>query len=133
MSLLDTMEISASGLTAQRLRLDIIANNLANVETTRTNKGEPYRRKVPVFREILDQFSGKSKGVEVIGIVEDNSPFRMVYDPNHPDANREGYVLYPNVNPVIEMADMISATRSYEANLALVNASKSMFIKSLEI
>ncbi|MGC8972022.1 MAG: flagellar basal body rod protein FlgC [bacterium] len=133
MSLLDIMEISASGLTAQRLRLDIIASNLANVETTRTDNGMPYRRKVPIFRELLDHFSGTPKGVEVIGIVEDNSPFRMVYDPGHPDANREGYVLYPNVNPVIEMADMISATRSYEANLALVNASKNMFIKSLEI
>jgi len=133
MSLLNTMEISASGLTAQRLRLDIIANNLANAETTRTSNGTPYRRKVPIFREMLDQFTGVSKGVEVIRIVEDNSPFRMVYDPSHPDANQEGYVLYPNVNPVIEMADMISATRSYEANLALVNASKSMFLKSLEI
>lgn len=133
MSLLNTMEISASGLTAQRLRLDIIANNLANAETTRTNNGTPYKRKVPIFREMLDQFTGVSKGVEVIRIVEDNSPFRMVYDPSHPDANQEGYVLYPNVNPVIEMTDMISATRSYEANLALVNASKSMFLKSLEI
>jgi len=133
MSLLNTMEISASGLTAQRLRLDIIANNLANVETTRTNDGGPYRRRVPVFREILDQFTGTPKGVEVIGIIRDNSPFRMVYDPGHPDANPEGYVLYPNVNPVIEMTDMISATRSYEANLTLITSAKSMFLKALEI
>jgi len=133
MSLLNTMEISASGLTAQRLRLDIIANNLANVETTRTNDGGPYRRQVPVFREILDQFTGTPKGVEVIGIIRDNSPFRMVYDPGHPDANPEGYVLYPNVNPVIEMTDMISATRSYEANLTLITSAKSMFLKALEI
>ena len=133
MSLLNTMEISASGLTAQRLRLDIIANNLANVETTRTNDGGPYRRQVPVFREILDQFTGTLKGVEVIRIIRDNSPFRMVYDPGHPDANPEGYVLYPNVNPIIEMTDMISATRSYEANLTHITSAKSMFLKALEI
>lgn len=133
MSLLKTMEISASGLTAQRLRLDIIASNLANAETTRTNEGVPYRRQVPVFREVLDRVSGMSKGVEVIGIINDNSPFRMVYDPGHPDANQEGYVLYPNVNPVIEMTDMISATRSYEANLTLITSAKSMFLKALEI
>ena len=113
--------------------MDIIANNLANVETTRTNDGGPYRRQVPVFREILDQFTGTPKGVEVIGIIRDNSPFRMVYDPGHPDANPEGYVLYPNVNPVIEMTDMISATRSYEANLTLITSAKSMFLKALEI
>lgn len=133
MSLLNTIEISASGLTAQRLRLDIIASNLANAETTRTNEGTPYRRRVPIFREILDQVSRMSKGVEVIGITEDNSPFRMVYDPGHPDANPEGYVLYPNVNPVVEMTDMISATRSYEANLTLITSAKSMFLKALEI
>ncbi|MCX7796258.1 MAG: flagellar basal body rod protein FlgC [bacterium] len=133
MSLLKTMEISASGLTAQRLRLDIIANNLANAETTRTERGVPYRRQVPIFREVLDQVTGESRGVEVLGIREDNSPFRMVYDPGHPDANPEGYVLYPNVNPVIEMTDMISATRSYEANLTLITSAKNMFLKALEI
>ncbi len=133
MSLLKTMEISASGLTAQRLRLDIIANNLANAETTRTDEGTPYRRQVPVFREILDQVSGISKGVEVLGILRDNSPFRRVYDPSHPDADPEGYVLYPNVNPIVEMTDMISATRSYEANLTLITSAKSMFLKALEI
>lgn len=133
MSLLKTMEISASGLTAQRLRLDIIANNLANVETTRTDEGTPYRRQVPIFREVLDKVSGMSKGVDVLGILRDNSPFRRVYDPSHPDANLEGYVLYPNVNPIVEMTDMISATRSYEANLTLITSAKSMFLKALEI
>lgn len=133
MSLLSSMNISASGLTAQRLRLDLIASNLANIETTRTNEGGPYRRQVPLFREMLDQFTGMTKGVEVSAIIKDNSPFRMVYDPGHPDANPEGYVLYPNVNPVIEMTDMISATRSYEANLSLITAAKSMFLKALEI
>lgn len=133
MSLLKTMEISASGLTAQRLRLDIIASNLANAETTRTDEGVPYRRQVPVFREVLDRVSGMSKGVEVVGILRDNSPFRMVYDPGHPDANQGGYVLYPNVNPVVEMTDMISATRSFEANLTLITSAKSMFLKALEI
>lgn len=133
MSLLKTMEISASGLIAQRLRLDIIANNLANAETTKTDEGTPYRRQVPIFREVLDQVSGMSKGVEVLGILKDNSPFRRVYDPSHPDANPEGYVLYPNVNPIVEMTDMISATRSYEANLTLITSAKSMFLKALEI
>jgi flagellar basal-body rod protein FlgC len=127
------MDISASGLTAQRLRLDTIANNLANAETTRTVDGTPYRRQVPVFREVLDGISGDLGGVEVVEIVKDQSPFRMVYDPGHPDANPEGYVLYPNVNPVIEMTDMISATRSYEANLSVMNACKSMFLKALDI
>lgn len=133
MNLIHTMDISASGLTAQRLRLDTIANNLANAETTRTVDGTPYRRQVPVFREVLDGISGDLGGVEVVEIVKDQSPFRMVYDPGHPDANPEGYVLYPNVNPVIEMTDMISATRSYEANLSVMNACKSMFLKALDI
>jgi len=133
MNLFHTMDISASGLTAQRLRLDTIANNLANAETTRTVDGTPYRRQVPVFREVLDGISGDLGGVEVVEIVKDQSPFRMVYDPGHPDANPEGYVLYPNVNPVIEMTDMISATRSYEANLSVMNACKSMFLKALDI
>jgi len=133
MNLFHTMDISASGLTAQRLRLDTIANNLANAETTRTVDGTPYRRQVPVFREVLDGISGDFGGVEVVEIVKDQSPFRMVYDPGHPDANPEGYVLYPNVNPVIEMTDMISATRSYEANLSVMNACKSMFLKALDI
>jgi len=133
MSLFHTMDISASGLTAQRLRLDTIANNLANVETTRTSSGTPYRRQVPVFREVFGQTLGSFGGVEVVAIVKDQSPFRMVYDPGHPDANPDGYVLYPNVNPVIEMTDMISATRSYEANLSVMNAAKSMFLKALEI
>ncbi len=133
MSLFTSMSISASGLTAQRLRLDTIASNLANIETTRTDEGIPYRRQVPLFREILDQYTGMTRGVEVVAIVRDNSPFRMVYDPGHPDANQEGYVLYPKVNPVVEMTDMISATRSYEANLSLITSAKSMFLKALEI
>ncbi|MGB9682104.1 MAG: flagellar basal body rod protein FlgC [bacterium] len=133
MSIFHTMDISASGLTAQRLRLDTIANNLANAETTRTIDGIPYRRQIPLFREVFNQVTGDLDGVEVAEIVRDQSPFRMVYDPGHPDANPEGYVLYPNVNPVIEMTDMISATRSYEANLSVMNACKSMFLKALEI
>lgn len=133
MSLFQTMDISASGLTAQRIRLDTIANNLANAETTRTSSGTPYRRQVPVFKEVFNQSLGVFGGVEVVTIVKDQSPFRVVYDPGHPDANVDGYVLYPNVNPVIEMTDMISATRSYEANLSVMNSAKSMFLKALEI
>jgi flagellar basal-body rod protein FlgC len=138
------MDISASGLTAERLRMDIIAQNIANVNTTRTVQGGPYRRKLVVLKEIqpdsfesiLDKVKGKysGKGVEVVQIAEDDqTPLREVYDPGHPDADQNGYVEYPNVNIVSEMVDMISATRAYEANVTAFNASKAMFQKSLEI
>jgi len=144
MNLFSSMDISASGLTAERLRMDIIAQNIANVNTTRTVQGGPYRRKLVVLKEIqpdsfesiLDKVKGKysGKGVEVVQIAEDDqTPLREVYDPGHPDANQNGYVEYPNVNIVSEMVDMISATRAYEANVTAFNASKAMFQKSLEI
>ncbi|ABY92981.1 MULTISPECIES: flagellar basal body rod protein FlgC [Thermoanaerobacter] len=144
MNLFSSMDISASGLTAERLRMDIIAQNIANVNTTRTVQGGPYRRKLVVLKEIqpdsfesiLDKVKGKysGKGVEVVQIAEDDqTPLREVYDPGHPDADQNGYVEYPNVNIVSEMVDMISATRAYEANVTAFNASKAMFQKSLEI
>lgn len=144
MNLFSSMDISASGLTAERLRMDIIAQNIANVNTTRTVQGGPYRRKLVVLKEIqpdsfesiLDKVKGKysGKGVEVVQISEDvQTPLRRVYDPGHPDADQNGYVEYPNVNIVSEMVDMISATRAYEANVTAFNASKAMFQKSLEI
>lgn len=139
-----SFNISASGLTAQRLRLDIIANNLANVETTRTEAGGPYRRQVAVFAARQDNTFGRymdqalaerspGQGVRVTRIDEDPSPFERRYQPGHPDADDEGYVLYPNVNVVTEMVDMISASRSYEANAAAFNASKGMALKALEL
>ncbi|ADD02501.1 flagellar basal-body rod protein FlgC [Thermoanaerobacter mathranii subsp. mathranii str. A3] len=144
MNLFSSMDISASGLTAERVRMDVISQNIANVNTTRTSQGGPYRRKLVVLKEIqpdsfesiLDKVKGKysGKGVEVVQIAEDDqTPLREVYDPGHPDADQNGYVEYPNVNIVSEMVDMISATRAYEANVTAFNASKAMFQKSLEI
>lgn len=132
MSMFNSMRISASGLTAERLRMDTITSNVANATTTRGVDGKPYVRKVAVFQESLDKEKGLN-GVKAVGIIEDESPLRTTYDPSHPDANDEGYVTMPNVNILNEMADMISASRSYEANVDTLNASKSMFMKSLEI
>ncbi|MDI3538592.1 MAG: flagellar basal-body rod protein FlgC [Bacillota bacterium] len=139
-----SFDIAASGLTAQRLRLDVIANNLANAETTRTADGGPYVRQLVVFapREVapFSYFLGAAAaaqapghGVRVEGIVLDPSPPRRVYQPGHPDADEAGYVLYPNVNVVKEMVDMISASRAYEANAAAFNAAKGMALKALEL
>lgn len=138
-----TVDTSASGLTAQRLRMDLIADNIANVNTTRTDEGVPYRRKLAIFRERNNNFSnvmankmgnnGGQNGVEVAGIKEDNSPFKTVYRPNHPDANQDGYVEMPNINITSEMVDMIDASRSYEANVTALNTTKRMALKALEI
>lgn len=148
MRLFKALEISASGLSAERLRLDVIANNLANANTTRTEVGGPYRRQVPVFaaREaqsfgaILARYGDgnvgggpSGDGVRVVEIAQDQSPFQVKFDPNHPDATAEGYVYLPNVNVVSEMVDMIAATRSYEANAQAANAAKSMAVRALEI
>ncbi|MGH4120107.1 flagellar basal body rod protein FlgC [Clostridium sp.] len=135
------MRISSSGLTAERLRMDTIASNIANATTTRGEDGKPYIRKIAVFKENLqkelDKTSGtyktSFKGVQAMGIVNDDSPLRRVYDPSHPDADGEGYVTMPNVNILNEMADMIASTRAYEANVSSINAQKSMFSKALEI
>jgi len=135
------LRISASGLAAERLRLDTIASNIANVSTTRGENGQPYRRKVAVFQENLNKEYNKTtgkyteelKGVKAVGIEEDQSPLRRVYDPSNPDADKDGYVNMPNVNILNEMADMIAATRAYEANVNAVNSEKSMFLKALEI
>lgn len=136
------IDAAASGLTAERLRLDVISNNIANANTTRTSAGGAYRRQMVVFQPRSDQQSflqtlhkqmSAGEGVRVVGIKQDDSPLRKVYDPQHPDANREGYVDMPNINIVTEMVDMITATRAYEANVAAVNAAKGMATKALEI
>ena len=142
MSLFSSLNISATGLTAERVRLDIISNNIANMETTRTQNGGPYVRKVVSFEENINEHInnfGKSKekkmqGVKVSSIEDDSvTPLKLVYNPNHPDANSEGYVTMPNVNPLNEMVDLITASRSYEANVTALNTNKQMFMKALEI
>ncbi|SHE35817.1 MULTISPECIES: flagellar basal body rod protein FlgC [Caloramator] len=135
------MRISASGLAAERLRMDIISNNIANIETTRTENGGPYKRKIVTFKENLERqinningnSSTKYNGVKVDKIIEDNSPFKKVYNPNHPDADSNGYVLMPNVNILDEMVDLITATRAFEANVTALNSQKQMALKALEI
>ncbi len=145
MSIFNSMSISATGLTAERLRMDTIAKNIANANTTRTANGSPYRRQVVVFKTkdnnnhfsgVLKRASSKQsdiKGVEVVGIKNDNTPLKKVYDPGHPDADQDGYVMMPNVDVITEMANMISASRGYEANITALNAAKSMALKALEI
>ena len=150
MGLFTTINTAATGLTAQRTRLDVIANNIANVNTTRTTEGGPFRRSRVIFRPRVSQPYWRSpflpaflkeqigRGVRVVNVEKDyDAEVRLVYDPTHPDAiqsgPRKGYVEYPNVNVVNEMVDMISASRAYEANVAIMNGSKSMFLKALEI
>ena len=143
MDFFSSMRVSASGLDAQTKRMNTISSNIANAEATRTPEGGPYRRKDPViaaqtdresFGEILqNELDEKIQGVQVVDIAEDERPPRMVYNPSHPDANAEGYVAMPNVNTVEEMANMISAQRSYEANVTAMNAAKAMAQKALEI
>jgi flagellar basal-body rod protein FlgC len=129
----DSFRISASGMTAQRLWMDVIAENLANANTTRGADGKPYARKQVVLSEIPGTFESALQGVQVTGVVDDPSQGRRVYDPGHPDADKQGYVTLPNVTPVTEMVDLISASRGYEADTQAMNAGKAMFLKALDI
>ena len=144
MGMFDAMEVSASGLTAERMRMDVVAQNLANANTTRGVDGQPYRRKEVVLAERQGEQSfgaalagamsgGKPAGVEVAAIAEDQTPLKQVYDPGHPDADANGYVQMPNVDSVAEMVDLISAQRAYEANVTAMQAAKQMFSKTLEL
>ena len=136
-----SLDIGASDLSAQRLRMDVISQNIANSNTTRTEDGTPYRRRDVVFeeRKFSDYLTESSKekltgsGVRVASIVEDQTPFKRVYDPGHPDADEEGYVEMPNVDVITEMINMISASRAYEANVTAINTTKSIAMKALEI
>jgi flagellar basal-body rod protein FlgC len=128
-----SIDISASGLYAQRVRLDAIANNIANANTTRTDKGGPYRKQEVVFQAHMGQFEGGNGGVDVAGVMESPDPPKMVYDPSHPDAGPDGMVAMPNVNIVEEMVDMVAATRAYEANVQAINAAKAMTARALEL
>jgi flagellar basal-body rod protein FlgC len=143
MDFFNAMDISSSALSAERTRMNLISGNLANASATRTPEGGPYKRKDAVFmatpsedrfgRALNNAAARDALRVEVSEIVEDQTPGRLQYDPGHPDANAQGYVAMPNVNVVEEMADMITATRSYEANVTAVQAAKSMALKTLEI
>ncbi|MFA9375352.1 MAG: flagellar basal body rod protein FlgC [Lachnotalea sp.] len=144
MSIFSSFDINASGMTAERVRLDVISQNIANASTTRTEDGTPYRRKVVSFSEksntafanILSNAhsSYSGTGVKVSAITEDNTTdFVKTYDPAHPDADADGYVSYPNVNTVTEMTNMIDASRAYEANVTAFTTSKSIALKGLEI
>lgn len=145
MGMFDAFDINATGMTAQRFRMDIISQNVANANTTRTSDGTPYVRKVVTFMEkdsqtpfhhvlnkATDRYSGK--GVKINGVYEDKeSQMNMVYDPSHPDADENGYVTYPNVNIITEMTNLIDASRSYEANATAFTASKNIATKGLNI
>jgi len=135
------MRISASGLTAERLRMDTISSNIVNAGTTRGKDGKPYVRKIAMFQENLKEAYNKSNGkvedklngVKAVGIVDDESELIKVYNPSHPDADEEGFVTMPNVNISNEMVELIASSTAYEANVNAMNAQKSMFLKTLEI
>jgi flagellar basal-body rod protein FlgC len=148
MGMFDALNVSATGLTAERLRMDVTAENLANAQTTRGADGQPYRRKEVVLSEVQSGGFGaqlakavgagsasgsQPGGVEVAGITQDQTPGKLVYDPGHPDADAKGYVRMPNVDTVAEMVDLISASRAYEANVTAMNAAKQMFSKTLDL
>ena len=148
MSMFGGIDAAASGLTAERLRMDVISNNIANVNTTRTEDGTPFKRRYVVFeprdtrdksfsRILAGEMKGNSQrtgdGVRAVGIEADMSQGKLVYDPGHPDANADGYVELPNVNIVNEMVDMITASRAYEANVTVISAAKSMVNAALNI
>jgi flagellar basal-body rod protein FlgC len=144
MGMFDAIDVSASGMTAERLRMDVTAENLANAETTRTPEGGPYQRKAVVLQQASGTgFAGElagalgqgggSAGVEVAGVVAERNSVRMVYDPGHPDANAQGYVAMPNINPVTEMVDLIDASRAYQANVTAMQTTKTVFTKTIEL
>ena len=148
MGLFDAIDASGSGLSAERLRMDVTSENLANAQTTKGADGQPYRRKEVVlqqagtsttsFASVLSSMQGAGgaksvDGVRVSGIVEDSSALKRIYDPGHPDADKNGYVTMPNVNTVTEMTDLISSSRAYEANVTAMQTAKTMFAKTLDL
>lgn len=146
MNIFKAMKISASGLSAERLRMDLISSNIANANSTRSVNGGPYKRKVALLSSVKEQTASflnilrneKQKqeqlgGVRVVSVVEDPTPSKRIYDPKHPDAGADGYVEYPNVDAMKEMVEMITASRAYEANITVLNSTKSMALKTLDI
>lgn len=147
-NMFSAIDTSASALTAERLRMDVIAGNIANVDSTRTPEGGPFKRQLVIFASKTDfaprkfpflpmkiktKMDNPGNGVKVLEIFKDPAPPRLRFEPGHPDANNEGYVAYPNIDVVKEMVDMMTAARSYEANVTAINNTKAMFTKSLEI
>jgi flagellar basal-body rod protein FlgC len=146
MGLFDAIDVTGSGLSAERLRMDVTSENLANAQTTRGADGQPYSRKEVVLQEAgggssfgsvlagaIGNASSPARGVQVAGIVADGTPLKRIYDPGHPDADKNGYVTMPNVNTVTEMTDLISASRAYEADVTAMQTAKQMFTKTLDI
>jgi len=147
LSLYSSLDIASSGLTAQRLRMDLIADNIANASTTRTPQGGPFRRHLAVFASRTSppvnpgRLPGRGwdrdpmpfAGVRVVGVIEDQSPFNIVHNPGHPDADANGDVAYPNVDPIIEMVDLIESNRAYEANLSVFETTKQLLMRTLTI
>lgn len=134
MSMFPTLDISATGMQAQTVRLNTIASNMANVDSISSNSDETYRSKQPVFKTIMDNETGlPSGGVKVDDIVESKAPLKMEYNPNHPMANKDGYIYRPNVNVVEEMANMMSASRSYETNIEVLNTSKQLLLRTIQM
>jgi len=143
MDIMTALDIGASGLTAQRAQLNVISMNMANIRTTKTETGGPYQRKsvsfesTPVYspfdQAMQDQLNRNLEGVKVLGVIQDQRPFKQVYDPGHPDANDQGYVFYPDINVVEEMANMMQAMRGYESNVQTIESAKRMFQKALTI
>jgi flagellar basal-body rod protein FlgC len=142
MGFFDSLDIAASGLTAERLRMDVTAENLANADTTRTASGQPYQRQEVILQQVGGfsatlagaMSSGPAPGgVQVAGIVSDPTPDQLVYDPSNPDANKQGYVRMPNVNPVTEMTDLIDESRSYQSDVTAMQTAKTMYTKTLDL
>jgi flagellar basal-body rod protein FlgC len=144
MSIFDAIDLAASGLTAERMRMDVTSENLANAQTTSAANGQPYRRQEVELQQVgggfgaqlagvLGQSGATAGGVSVAGIVSDPTPDQLVYDPGNPDADGKGYVKMPNVNSVTEMVDMIDESRSYEANVTAMDTSKTMYQKTLDL
>ena len=138
MEIFRAFQISGSALMAEKVRVDTVASNLANLQTTRSAAGGPYKRKTVVFAEKLARVTEvpptfRGRGVNAAFVLEDPNPPRLEYDPEHPDANPEGYVAYPNIEMAKEMTDLVTASRSYEANSTVINTAKSLYLKALEI
>lgn len=142
MSLFRAIQTSASALTAERVRMDVIASNLANASVTQTADGTPYRRRIVTFAPLVERLSasaggalaqGGTGGVAVARITEDSAPPRRVHQPGHPDADSDGFITLPAINPVNEMVDLIAASRHYEANVTVLNVTKQLILRALEI